>query len=538
MTTTLHRLLKYPHADVFDKTPQPELALRVRHVDGAHWRIAEGILVVTAGGVSYDYDLTEFTVGRLADQLELDGFDIQYLSTQLANHGAMVLVEGEGFEGKTNGDHIYAYTSALWAIFSGYAGELRNAELQMHEALRQMIIPQSEGEWLDLWGALYATERIEGESDSDYAARIPEEAFRIRVNALAIEKAIKDRTGQDVEIREPWKRMFTLNSSALSGSDHLPDGRYYGYFLVHPVARGAVDWETVLEVIDRNLAAGIEVYSPAVEYPVTHVFAQPPMEYLVGSTSVFSFGMSAAMPGQDPLSVMHLDDYEITFNHPLIMFSVMGMSNRFGLGVIDDGQAYQLDDNFILDESTLDSMPARLMVPRSVAWASISLSDGVPLGDESAILSRGLKTKIAQPPEQLSEQLRPSDYSIAEHHERVERITLDHYAYGIEGGFEYSVGTAIDEEESYRSHVRLFDGTWTGTWDDRRWIDPFVVGMAMETLVPGQTLNKDLVLNLSKPAFDTRGAVLDVNLVLDESEMEDAGSVLDFNFVLDESEIL
>ena len=32
--TTLQRLLKYPHAAVFDKDPLAELAIRVRHDDG------------------------------------------------------------------------------------------------------------------------------------------------------------------------------------------------------------------------------------------------------------------------------------------------------------------------------------------------------------------------------------------------------------------------------------------------------------------------------------------------------------------------
>lgn len=485
MTTTLQRLLKYPHADVFDKTPQPELALRVRHAYGASWRIAEGILVVTAGGVSYDYDLTEYTVAKLADQLEADGFDIHYLSAQFANHGAMVLVEGEGFEGKTNGDHIYAYTSTLWALFNGYAGELRHAELQMYEALRQMVIPQSEGEWLDLWGALYAAERIDGESDSGYAARIPEEAFRIRVNALAIEKTIKDRTGHHVEIKEPWKQMFSLDHSSLSGTDHLPDDRYYSYFVIHPISHsGAIDWDEILPIIERNRAAGVEVYAPAYVTPVYYVQGKPPLEYRTHFGGEVLNSTFARGAGEAALGDMRLDENSFVLNHPMSQFSVRGFSNLLPLAMGDhDGDL--LDDTFILDLSILPAAAIKTIIPRSVALASIALSDGVALGDENAILSRGMITSHAEPRATLSGEVKPSDYTVILNHNRVVKITIDVKA----------------ERLIYPSHGISVGGRYWETGTVARFIQrggPLVAGFSVSSVSANDILDGELILDISE----------------------------------------
>ncbi len=270
MTTTLQRLLKYPHAAVFDKSPVAELALRLRHPDGAVWSIAEGVLTVTVGAAHHTYDLSLVSVGQLCADLESDGFEVLSISPMLAGKSAMVLVEGQGDQLQSNGDHISGFTSLLWAIFSAYSGELRAAKAQIGEALRQMVITQAEGEWLDLWGALYAQERMGAESDADFAERIPKEAFRIRVNKFGIEDAIKDATGFDVRIDEPWKEIFTLDQSTLSGPDRLYDGARYGYHLIRPFTRQHVDWPAVLKVINLNRAAGVLVIESNVVHG-THV---------------------------------------------------------------------------------------------------------------------------------------------------------------------------------------------------------------------------------------------------------------------------
>jgi len=263
--TTLQRLLKYPHTAVFDTAPGAELALRLRHAQGATWSVADEVLTVRAGsGAPQAYDLSAMTVGQLASELMADGFEVTSVSPAFVGLSALVLVEGQGDQGQSNGDHLQAFTSLLWALYTGYAGELRQAKYQVGQALRQMVITQAEGEWLDVWGTLYGDARRSGEADGSYAARIPQEAFRLRVNAYGIEKAILDATGYDVRIEEPWKLIFRLDSSQLSGDHRFYDGSSVGYHLIQPVARATIDWPAVLKLIERNKPAGVIVLHPMV----------------------------------------------------------------------------------------------------------------------------------------------------------------------------------------------------------------------------------------------------------------------------------
>lgn len=260
--TMLQRLLKYPHAAVFDKSPAAQLAFRLSHPDGATWRVADEALTVTAGSVSSTYQLAGLTFAALRAALEEDGFTVSNMPDQLAGRPAIMLAEGNGDERQSNGDHLYTFTSLLWVMLSGYAVELREAEDNVQQALRQMVLGQAEDIWLDLWGALYDQQRKPGELDAAFAPRIKREAFRLRVNAIAIEKAVLDATGYDITIEEPWKNIFTLDESLLSGPHKLYDGDRIGYHLIQPVATTGVDWSVILPVIHRNRAAGIEVLPP------------------------------------------------------------------------------------------------------------------------------------------------------------------------------------------------------------------------------------------------------------------------------------
>lgn len=275
MTTTLQRLLKHPHAAVFDKAPQAEQAFRLQHANGATWTIADGVMTASDGANEYPFNLSALTVQQLASQLDAHGFDVSPVSATMAGLSAMVLVEGSGDQSLSNGDRIDGFTSLLWALLSSYSGELRDAKTQIGEALRQMRIPQAEGQWLDFWGNLYGFGRTGSESDAAYADRIPVDAFRVRVNAHAIEQAIFDATGFDVRIEEPWQELFVLDQSLLSGPDKFYDGSRAGYHLIQPVSRQSVDWPPVLEVIERNRAAGVAVLAPLVRHFAVTAYGTP-----------------------------------------------------------------------------------------------------------------------------------------------------------------------------------------------------------------------------------------------------------------------
>lgn len=260
--STLKRLLGSLHAAVFDISPDSGLAFFIRHPDGVAWSVSDEKLTATVNGYSKTYKLNTMTVGQLAGQMVIDGFEVTGLSPEFSGLSASVLIDGAGNTLNSNGDRLYAFRDLLRSLFGGYSRELRTAKEQIGEALKQMVITQAEGEWLDLWGALYNTPRKFGQSDAVYAPLIPQEAFRIRVNGFAIEKAILDLTGQRVHIEEPWGNMFRLDESRLSSTHRLYDGENVGYHLIRPVADEAINWDGILDIIERNKAAGVIVLPP------------------------------------------------------------------------------------------------------------------------------------------------------------------------------------------------------------------------------------------------------------------------------------
>ena len=273
MKTTLQRLIDSTHSAVFDKDPDAELALRVRHPGGAAWEVVDEVLKVRGGaGPVRSYPLASYTVAQLAASLLADGFEVPMVSASWANRSALSLIEGSSNQNISNGDQLKAYTSLLWAVMSGYAGEVRAAAVQVGEALRQMVITQAEGEWLDVWGSLYGVDRRQAELDVALRLRMSREVFRKRVNARAIEIAIKDETGWDVRIEEPWRELFRLDESTLSGGFKFDDGDHVGYHLIRPEALDTVDWDIVLPIIERNKGAGIIVVDQRIK--PTRVYQQ------------------------------------------------------------------------------------------------------------------------------------------------------------------------------------------------------------------------------------------------------------------------
>lgn len=258
----LKRLLGSLHTAVFDVSPDRGMAFFIRHPDGVAWSVVDETLTATVNGQSKAYRLNTMTVGQLAGQLVLDGFEVTGLQPEFSGLSASVLLDGSGNTLDSNGDRLYAFRDLLRSLLGGYARELRTAKEQIGEALKQMVITQAEGEWLDLWGALYNTPRKYGQTDATYAPLIPQEAFRIRVNGYAIEKAILDLTGQQVNIEEPWGSMFRLDESKLSGTHRFYDGSNVGCYLIRPVADKAINWDGILDIIERNKAAGVIVLPP------------------------------------------------------------------------------------------------------------------------------------------------------------------------------------------------------------------------------------------------------------------------------------
>lgn len=265
LKTVLSRLLDYLHSAVFEKSPDAAIAFRMSREGGLIWSIADEVLSVRFGSSLQEYNLAEHTIGSLVAALAQQSIIITQLNTDLAGFRAIALVESQGNVAQVDGGLIFGFTNPLWGLYSAYSGELRLAKRQVYEALRQMVIGKAQGEWLALWGRLFGVPAKENETELSHQSRIPEEAFRFRVNKYAIQKAVKDLTGLDIRLRANWEKMFRLDSSRLSGGHRLVDGKAWRYGYLQPYAKGLFDWQDALEIIDRNIAAGVVVFEPVAE---------------------------------------------------------------------------------------------------------------------------------------------------------------------------------------------------------------------------------------------------------------------------------
>ena len=403
--TVLNRLIDYFHDRVFDKDPHGVLAMRVQHTDGCAWTVADGVLTVMAAGVRHVYALQTLTLGQLAARLRADGFTVVNANRDIEHLTAFTLIEGSGIQGQTNGDHLTAYTSLLWVLQNAYAPELRHAKYQIGEALRQMVLPQSEQEWLDLWGTLYGVSRPQaGEtgiptgsnprpdgsaSDDEYSQYIPEEIFRLRVNPLAIESTIKRKTGHDVHIYEPWKDLFHLSESKL---DHhrMYDGDYWSPWIIQPVIQSYdnINWDKVREIIERDRPAGVIPWWP-------EWVPDPRLLSLNVATQQSMFGilpvhfLHARYEDRALLDFYRLDD-EVVNNYRIVVYGLWSGINVNG--GMRDPEALRYRREFVRAQVVLSDMDekfghervilprwTRIATNRPVLDGTLALSDFDPL---------------------------------------------------------------------------------------------------------------------------------------------------------------
>ena len=253
---------------VFDTDPEPVLALRVRHALSAAWAVRDEVLTLTTPGGSWQWPLAPYTLGTLAVAIAEAGFEIAYANPDLDHLNASILLEGEGRQDASNGDHLTALTAPLAVLLSALGLGLWQGKAAIAEAMAQLILPQSTAEWADLFGSICGVLRWAGEADEDYTARIIEEVQRNRSNPAAILRNIRRLTGDDMILREPWKEIHALSVSPLSGPHHLQGAPIYEYHRMQLVASRGPDWSRVLPEAEADRPAGTLMLPPATHPPV------------------------------------------------------------------------------------------------------------------------------------------------------------------------------------------------------------------------------------------------------------------------------
>jgi len=190
----------------FDKDPHPQLAFRIQYDGtGLTWSILNGILTLTATGgtgTSHTFNIANFKIGQLAQFIAaLPGYSVPYQDTSAyALLSALALLDSSGSINVSNGDHVFGYTTILWAWMDANSSELGTAKAQIDNALLQMNTISAEDEWLDYHGTFYNVPRQQGELDPGYSPRMIASVLQPRGNNIAIAEAIKSITqaGQGV----------------------------------------------------------------------------------------------------------------------------------------------------------------------------------------------------------------------------------------------------------------------------------------------------------------------------------------------------
>lgn len=322
----LHRLLDNLNS-VFDKDAEMVLAARIRYASGSMtWTISDGRFrtfvtsdlpvesavyldgswylsgdrslsgYIVSPSANLDIPLEGHTVGSLVDLVSAQpGYVIPYIDPALRHLAARVFLDGAGDQSASNGDHFYVFTSLLWSLLDAYSDDLYVAESSIVDAIKEAYLHSSDGVWLDLWCSYFGVVREPGETDQALSFRTVREVLRPRNNGIAIQNAVKELTGFNVSLKEPWKDIFTLDFSALSDRHHFQDGSFYTWNVFQPVYISSPDPATrdkILRIINRNRPAGSLIVAGKAQ-PAT-MFAAADLEWLAGSrfTAIYNFGHS------------------------------------------------------------------------------------------------------------------------------------------------------------------------------------------------------------------------------------------------------
>jgi hypothetical protein len=234
------KLLNYVHSG-FNKEPDGFIALRVRHSsDAFSWVVSDRVLTLyDNGNLLHTIDLAQHTLRTLVNYLAtLDQITVVYADQEHIGLSATTLIDGEGYQSRSNGDILRSYQSLLWVYLDAMSTELAEAKRRIIDMLDQMAINTADADWLDEWGDYFGIYRETGELDDQYANRIILEVIRPRGNNRAIEAALLQKYGQSVDVIDVTKYGNPLpnyGGSALHDSVYLHNSEnkpLYGLFQI------------------------------------------------------------------------------------------------------------------------------------------------------------------------------------------------------------------------------------------------------------------------------------------------------------------
>lgn len=287
-------VLRYLHS-VFDTDPQAVWGLRLSADTAFSWAV--DALTLTLDNVTLALD-TSKTLDMLAAEARQAGYAAQ-VNPVVAHRTSAGLVDGAGSGTLAE---LALQDSVLWSLSLPGALAQIQAQGAMVEAVDQLNFMNADGGWLDLWGRYFDVPRQDGQTDTVYADFIRKEILRTRANGLSIQVAVKDWTGHDIVIREPWRELFIWDKSRWDGGDtRWQDGNFYTFSTIQP--RGSLPasaWESIMPVIQRNRALGCYVHPPEFYLPAGVVQVWPDSQPVVstGWRYTLSHDVDAGLAGE------------------------------------------------------------------------------------------------------------------------------------------------------------------------------------------------------------------------------------------------
>lgn len=248
-------VLRYLHS-VFDDDPTPLPGLIIQSALAFEWRVHGETL--TVDGLSIDLRLR--CLCDVADQLRQAGYAAT-VPQHLLNRSAVSLLDGAGAGTHAN---LSVQNSVLWALSLPGAMAQLEGQKSVSDAVTQLSFMTAGGGWLDLWGRYFDVPRLDGQVDAEYSAFIKREVLRKRSNPFAIQIAVKDWTGHDILVREPWKELFIWGKSRWDETDsRWQDGNFFTFGTIQPqAALTDADWADIVPVVQRNRALGCYLFPP------------------------------------------------------------------------------------------------------------------------------------------------------------------------------------------------------------------------------------------------------------------------------------
>lgn len=180
----LNRLLDNIHPAI-NKNPQANPAISVS--GSGTIIIQKDIIQLIGSTASAQFDLRGYTLGSLTSAInQVTGFSATCLAPSTL--GALVLISGTYSTPTT----LNLFTSLLWQLMKPVAIALISAFDAKNQVMQEIIMTSSNGSWLDSFGEIFGVLRETEEPDSLYTARIFSLSVGIRVNNIAIKKALHD----------------------------------------------------------------------------------------------------------------------------------------------------------------------------------------------------------------------------------------------------------------------------------------------------------------------------------------------------------